>query len=70
MGIPPPPSNFLTPSEAARRAGVTPRCVINWCCRVPGLGVRVVGRWRVNPVALDRLLHGLPADGGGHARAA
>lgn len=63
---------FLTPAEAAIRARVTPRCVTNWCERVPGLAVRVVGRWRVNPASLDRLLQGqTPLPGGGdHARAA
>jgi hypothetical protein len=43
----PNPKNFLTPPEAAIRAGVTPRCVTGWCWRVPGLAVRVMGRWRV-----------------------
>jgi len=47
---------FITPSEAAVAASVTPRCVTLWCRKVPGLGHRVVGRWRVDPVALERLL--------------
>lgn len=49
---------FLPPSEAALRAGVTARSVTDWCHSVPGLAVRVVGRWRVDPAALDRLLRG------------
>lgn len=70
MGHQPYPIDFLTPSGAARRAGVTSKCVRQWCHRVPGLGVRVVGRWRINPAVLDRLLSGQPADGVEHARAA
>jgi len=60
---------FLTPTEAATRARVTPRCVTNWCDRVPGLAVRVVGRWRIDPAALDHLLRGeKPLVGGDHAQ--
>jgi hypothetical protein len=72
MGNPPDYLDFLTPSEAALRARVTARCVTSWCYRVPGLAVRVMGRWRVDPAALDRLLRGqMPLSAGGdHARAA
>jgi hypothetical protein len=72
MGNQPEQPNFLTPPEAAIRAGVTPRCVTGWCWRVPGLAVRVMGRWRVDPAALDRLLRGqMPLSAGGdHAQAA
>jgi hypothetical protein len=66
-----PERDFLTPPEAARRARVTRQCVTKWCDRVPGLAVRVVGRWRVDPAALDRLLRGqLPTVGGDHDKAA
>ena len=66
------PEQSLTSAEAAKRAGVTTRCVTTWCARVPGLAVRVVGRWRIHSAALDRLLKGQrPVSGGGdHARAA
>ena len=60
---------FLSPPEAARRANVSDRALRDWCERIPGLAVRVVGRWRVNPAALDRVLRGeLRPDGGEHAR--
>jgi hypothetical protein len=59
---------FLSPPEAARRAHVSDRALRAWCERIPGLAVRVVGRWRVDPVALDRVLSGeLRPDGGEHA---
>ena len=65
-------TSFLTPAEAAQRARVTRRCVYFWCRRVPGLAVRVVGRWRLSPVVLEDLLRGQPPlpGGGDHARAA
>lgn len=49
---------FLTASEAALLAGVTHRALNVWCRRFPDLAVRVVGRWRIRPDALDRLLAG------------
>jgi hypothetical protein len=56
---------FLTPPQAAPLAGVTRQCVTTWCKRIPGLAIRVAGRWRVDPAALDRLLTGqLGAEGG------
>ncbi len=63
-------TSYLTPPQAAERAGVTDWTVIAWCRRYPGLGRKVVGRWRVDPAALDRLLCGQPpAAGGDSARA-
>ena len=50
--------DFLSPPKAAIRAGVNERTMQKWCERVPGLAIRVVGRWRVNPAALERLLRG------------
>jgi hypothetical protein len=55
---------FLTPAEAAEAAGVTRQCVTRWCHKLPGLGHRVVGRWRVDPAALEALLTPTPAAGG------
>ena len=49
---------YLTTSEAARVAGVTPQAVLRWCQRIPGLATRVVGRWRVDPAVLNRVLAG------------
>ncbi len=59
-------TEYLTPPQAAERAGVTDWTVIAWCRRFPGLGRKIVGRWRVDPAALDRLLcgHQPPAAGG------
>ena len=57
--------NYLTPAEAAFMADVTPRTIIAWCDRYPDLGVRVVGRWRIRPDVLNRLLAGhMPSDAG------
>jgi hypothetical protein len=51
---------YKNPLEAALVAGVTQRCVNNWCHRYPGLAIRIGGRWRINPAAFDRLMRGLP----------
>jgi hypothetical protein len=56
---------FLTTTEAAAAASVTPQCVVRWCRKVPGLGRRVIGRWRVCPAALEAVLTGTPVAGGG-----
>jgi hypothetical protein len=52
------PEHRLSTADAARRAGVHPSTINRWCAFVPGLGRRVMGRWYVNPVVLDRLLAG------------
>ena len=49
---------FLTSNEAAARARVTRQCLVRWCVRYPDLARRVVGRWRIDPAALDRILRG------------
>ncbi len=60
--------SYLTPAEAAAWADVTSRCIVLWCRKHPALAVRVVGRWRIRPEVLNRLLNGeLPvADGVRH----
>ncbi len=47
--------------------GVSPQTISNWCRRYPGLAVRVIGRWRVDAAALDRLMRGLPPAARGEA---
>lgn len=49
---------YITASEAAKRAGVVITTVSNWARRYPELGVKVVGRWRINPAQLQRILDG------------
>ena len=57
--------SYLTPAEAAAWADVTPRCIVLWCRKHPALAVRVVGRWRIRPDVLNRLLAGnMPGDAG------
>lgn len=46
----------LTPVEAAARLGVAPATVRRWLASGELEGVRIVGRLRVAPEALDRLL--------------
>ena len=50
--------DFLTSREAAQRARITRQGVARWCARYPDLACRVGGRWRINPVVLDRILRG------------
>ena len=49
---------YLTPAKAGRAADVTARCILLWIRKYPGLGRKVGGRWRVDPDAFGRLLHG------------
>ncbi len=54
-------------TEAAHRAGeagipTTTSTISDWCERQPALGWKVVGRWRVRPELLDRVLRGTPLD--------
>ncbi len=59
--------DWISATEAARKADVGRNCITDWCGRY-GLGKKVAGRWRVDPVALDRLLTGnLEAHDGDHA---
>ncbi len=48
---------YITTLEAAVKAGVSIATIENWC-KSQGIGVKVVGRWRVDPVKLNRLLRG------------
>lgn len=50
----------LSLNEVAARAGVSFETARRWSR--DGLGYRVGGRWRVDPIKLDRKLHGLPLD--------
>lgn len=56
---------FVTTSEAARLAGITPQGMRLWYHRYPGLAHRVGGRWRVDTSALSNILNGTPLDGAG-----
>jgi hypothetical protein len=48
----------ITTTEAARLANVTLQGLNTWLHRYEGLGVKVAGRWRVDPTVLARLLAG------------
>lgn len=48
----------LSTTDAARRAGVHTSTIHRWISVIPNLGRRVMGRWYVNPVVLDRVLAG------------
>jgi hypothetical protein len=48
---------FILPPEAAGRSHVSEQTIRNWCIR-HRIGAKIGGRWRVDPVALDRLLAG------------
>ena len=49
---------YLTPADAAEIADVGEHAVREWCMSIPGLAAKVVGRWRIDPAALDRVLAG------------
>lgn len=53
---------FLGTAEAARRARVAGITINGWCKRY-GIGVKVGGRWRIDPVKLKEVL-----EGGRHGR--
>ena len=59
-------TSWITPSQAAQRAEVTPESVIRWCERY-SLGRKVAGRWRIDPAALERFLADAPTCGGDDA---
>ena len=46
---------FLDRLEASRRAAVDTETIRRWCLRL-NLGQLVEGRWRIDPVALDRVI--------------
>ena len=50
--------NYITGTEAAKRAGVVLTTIANWASRHPELGVKVMGRWRIHPDQLQRILDG------------
>jgi len=51
--------SYITPREAAERARVSEATVINWCLgRYRSLGIKVGGRWRMNPQVLRKILDG------------
>ena len=50
--------NYITGTEAAKRAGVVLTTIANWATRHPELGVKVMGRWRIHPSQLQRILDG------------
>ncbi len=51
-------SPYITGTEAAKRAGVVLTTIANWATRHPELGVKVMGRWRIYPSQLQRILNG------------
>lgn len=56
---------YMTASEAAKQAGVVLTTITNWAHRHPELGVKVMGRWRIQPAQLQRILDGeLPSKAG------
>lgn len=54
-------AEFISVPDAAQRAGVTPASIRNWCRRY-ALGLKVAGRYRVDPVRLAELLAGEVTD--------
>ena len=56
----PPLPNEITPGEAASIAGVTAKTIREWAEQIDHLGVKRVGRWRINRRNLQFILaHGL-----------
>jgi excisionase family DNA binding protein len=53
-----PPREFITPRDAADRAQVTLPTMLRWCLTGVIPARKVVGRWRIDPQDLDRLLEG------------
>ena len=47
-----PHQNWLEPSDLARRYGVSHNTALRWIWRY-GLGVKVGGRWRIDPAAVE-----------------
>jgi hypothetical protein len=56
--------DYIGIAEAASQARVSPQAMRKWAARIDGLAVRVVGRWRISPEALRRVLEGV--EGGQH----
>jgi excisionase family DNA binding protein len=49
---------FLTCAQAAERADCSAEAIRRWCDTGILQARKVVGRWRIDPSDLDRLLHG------------
>ena len=49
--------DFLTTREAAEKACVSIQVITGWCERY-GIGIKVGGRWRIDPAVLDYMLQG------------
>jgi hypothetical protein len=52
------PPEWMGTTAAAQRAKVTPACIVRWASEGLLRGHKVVGRWRIDPRDLDRLLAG------------
>ena len=52
------PPTRLSAAALARRHDIPTTTLYRWFARYPGLGVKVGGRWRVDPGRLSRLLAG------------
>lgn len=48
---------YLTGPEAAERAGVSGTTIYTWCYEY-GIGIKVGGRWRIDPKELGKVLDG------------
>jgi hypothetical protein len=53
-----PSPTHLSAAALARRHGIPTTTLYRWFAQYPGLGIKVAGRWRVDPDALNRLLAG------------
>lgn len=49
--------DYFTTTQAAEKANVTVATMIHWCQEL-GIGVKVGGRWRVDPKQLEKVLDG------------
>lgn len=50
--------DWINTVDAAKIAKVTRATVVLWCKRLPGVGIRVGGRWRVDPDVLEDIVCG------------
>jgi hypothetical protein len=54
--------DWITTTEAGQRARSSKASIVRWVSVGALAGCKVVGRWRVDPDDLDRLLAGLEAE--------
>jgi len=54
--------DWITTTEAGRRANASKASIVRWVSGGALAGYKVVGRWRIDPADLDRLLAGQEAD--------